>query len=410
MEVRFERLRPTFFKGSRITGLSASREGGSCLSAKEVFVRPRLLSLVRGQFVMSEIRVEGARLVLVDTPRSQTQAVTDTKTQVSLVKNGKPRLGIRRLILENAAFDWIDAKGKARIQMEGIELNLSNHGVEAGDGILRIARGTFYEVLPFQNLEAPIHISGGIYSCAPVRAISGGGTLEASIEATPRQQDIPFSATAEARDIDLERISQEIPSLRSTGKAQGKITLAGLLKNADTLRGEGVCTLENGILKGLGVLQSIGQVFQISELANLKVKKASAQFSVGNRKILLKELLVDGNDLTLSAPGEIDFEQRLNLNGKLALPEKMLSGKALQAFSDKFSPTDASGFRSIVFQVTGTVDKPKTNLLQKLVGDNLGGVINSLLGGFLKPKRTEPAPPKETQSPDSSTPTPTTPK
>lgn len=401
MEVRFERLRPTFFKGSRVTGLKASREGGSCISADEVFVRPRLLSLLRGQFVLAEIRVQNARLVLVDSPQNEAQIATDAKTQAALIKNGRPKLAIRRITLENAALDWIDAKGKSRVQMEGINLFLSNHGAEAGDGTLSISRGILYELIPFKDLESPIHISAGHYTLSPIHATSGGGSLEAKAKASPNEQDIPCSLTAEAKDIDLAKISEEIPTLHSTGKAQGTFSLSGLLKKPETLRGEGQLQLQEGTLKGLGVLQSIGQVFQISELTNLNVKKANCQFAVAERKVTLKELFVDGNELTLAAPGEIDFEQHLDLKGKLSLPEKMLSGKILQMFSAQFSPPDEAGRRSIGFQITGTVDKPKTDLLQKLVGENIGGVLNKLLGGFLKPRKSEPSsPPKETPNPE----------
>jgi hypothetical protein len=45
--------------------------------------------------------------------------------------------------------------------------------------------------------------------------------------------------------------------------------------------------------------------------------------------------------------------------------------------------------------VTGTLDKPQTDLLEKLVGDNLGsivggalgGVVDQFLGGFFKPRK-----------------------
>lgn len=402
MDVRFERLRPTFFKGSRITGLTASREGGSCLSAREVFVRPRLLSLIKGQFVLSDIRVEEARLVLVDAPKTPKQTTSDAKTQAALIKDGRPRLSIRSLAIKNAALDWIDARGKSCLQLEGITLKVSNIGDINGSGGLTVQKGTLYETLPFKDLTAPIHIENDHYTLPNIHAVSGGGSIDAKAEAFASQADMPFSFSGSAKDIDLGRLSEDIPSLQSSGRAHASIELSGLLKKSESFQGKGEALLEDGFLKGFGLLQSIGQVFQISELTNLKIQKANAAFSIANRKITLSELQLSGSDVTISAPGEIDFEQRLNLQAKLSLPEKMLQGKVLQMFSDRFSPLDETGRRSIAFQVAGTVDKPKPNILEKLVGDNVGGVLNKLLGGFLKPKKADPQP----QPPAEKTPSP----
>jgi hypothetical protein len=83
------------------------------------------------------------------------------------------------------------------------------------------------------------------------------------------------------------------------------------------------------------------------------------------------------------------------LQAQISLPEQMLRGKALQLFDKRFSSTDGAGRRSLAFQVTGTLDKPQTDLLDKLVGDNigavvggaLGGVVDQFLGGFLKSRK-----------------------
>jgi hypothetical protein len=63
---------------------------------------------------------------------------------------------------------------------------------------------------------------------------------------------------------------------------------------------------------------------------------------------------------------------------------------------ESFRPIDLPGFAAVDFQVTGTLDRPKSNLLGKVVGKDLrdlGGVINSLLGsGKAKKKAIEGLP------------------
>lgn len=387
MDVRFESLRPTFFKGSLLTGLKASREGGSSLCAKEVYVRPRILSLLRGQCVLSEIRIAGARLILIEHPRTPAQSEADGKTQSALVPRGRPRLAIRRFKIENSAFEWFDGSGKARVQLEGIHLELSNIGPESGEGTLRIAQGKLYELLPFHHLDSPVQITATHYRLPSVRATCGAGTLEAAASIEINAPQLPFELRTQARDIDLSTFSEPNAPRYSTGKAAGHVELTGLLLQPDSLQGSGQLSLENGTLQGFGTLQAIGEVFRISELARLRVRQARSRFTIGQRKIALQELVLEGNDLTLSAPGEIGFDHQLQLQAQISLPERLLSGKILQMFRDRFSPPDAAGLRSIAFLVTGTTDHPKTNLLENLVGGGLGGVLDQLMGTFLKPKK-----------------------
>jgi hypothetical protein len=149
------------------------------------------------------------------------------------------------------------------------------------------------------------------------------------------------------------------------------------------------------MFKGLGVLQMLGQIFQVQELAQLRARKAHSQVRIADKKVSLESLQIDAGDIQLTAPGVIDFKRALSLQAQISLPAQMIRGKALQLFDKRFSPADGAGRRSLAFQVTGTMGKPQTDLLDKLVGDNLGavvggalgGVVDQFLGGFLKPRK-----------------------
>ncbi|MDP9253730.1 MAG: hypothetical protein M3O66_02130, partial [Verrucomicrobiota bacterium] len=83
------------------------------------------------------------------------------------------------------------------------------------------------------------------------------------------------------------------------------------------------------------------------------------------------------------ATGTITFSGKLRLESQLAVNEK-IRGQLFRAIRDNFQPTNEPGFGAVAFQVSGTVDRPKTNLMDKLVGQDLkdlGSVLNSLFGG-----------------------------
>jgi hypothetical protein len=51
----------------------------------------------------------------------------------------------------------------------------------------------------------------------------------------------------------------------------------------------------------------------------------------------------------------------------------------------------------VAFQVTGTAQNPKTDLMERVVGGDLGKLVGGLLGGFLKPRKAEVPEAKETK-------------
>jgi hypothetical protein len=60
---------------------------------------------------------------------------------------------------------------------------------------------------------------------------------------------------------------------------------------------------------------------------------------------------------------------------------------------ENFVPTSEPGQYALQFHVGGTVDKPKTDLVERAVGadlNNLGGVIDALLGHGKGKKKKKP--------------------
>jgi hypothetical protein len=88
----------------------------------------------------------------------------------------------------------------------------------------------------------------------------------------------------------------------------------------------------------------------------------------------------------------------LQLDSQLAIDDKIRS-QLFKAIRQNFRPTNEPGYFALDFQVGGSVDRPKSNLVENLVGRDLrdlGGVINSLLGAAPTdhPKKKKPASPQ----------------
>ena len=399
MEVRFEKLSPTFFKGSRVSGLSASRPGGSSFTAREVYVKPRLMSLLRGQFELSDVRIEEVRLVLVESAEVQVER-SKGGAGSALLSRGPSRLMARHVEVENASVDWIDSRGKIVLRVQGAQLSLHNRGGAEAEGRMRVRGGILKELLPFRGLESSIRVNGSRYQLPDLKAECGGGRLRGELETEPWHPQLPVSMKLKADGLDLAKMSVEAPALQASGQFEGNWQMEGRWKDPASWVGGGELLLREALFQGFNVLQSIGNTFQISELSQFRFEKAQAKVGIGEQRCSFEKLVAEGGGIGLSAEGSVDFERRLDLKVKLDMPETMLRGKLISRFQDRFSAVDAAGRRAIEFELGGTTDKPRMNLFEKLVGEGIGQMLDKVIGGFLKSKKGEtPAPKKEGEAP-----------
>jgi phage gpG-like protein len=120
-------------------------------------------------------------------------------------------------------------------------------------------------------------------------------------------------------------------------------------------------------------------------------------------------------NIRLTASGTVAFNGRLKLDSQLAINEK-IRGQLFSAIRQNFQPASEPGYSTLDFQVGGSIDRPSTNLMDRLVGRDLGNMINSLFGGGKaqrpkkKKRRTEtpiPAVPSPSAAPEEALPPPT---
>jgi len=79
------------------------------------------------------------------------------------------------------------------------------------------------------------------------------------------------------------------------------------------------------------------------------------------------------------------------LSSRLAINEKVRA-QLFKPIRSNFQPTEEPGYSAVDFEVSGTLERPKTNLLEKVVGRDLKDLVNSFLGGKSdKPKKKKGA-------------------
>jgi hypothetical protein len=131
------------------------------------------------------------------------------------------------------------------------------------------------------------------------------------------------------------------------------------------------------------LLVALGQLLQIQELQQLRLDQAEVKYHINPGVVTIDKLVFRSENIRLSAAGTVSFDGELQLESQLAVNEKMRN-QLFRAIRGNFQPIDEPGYTGVSFQVSGTVGRPKTNLMDKLIGrelKDLSSVISGLMGG-----------------------------
>ena len=123
----------------------------------------------------------------------------------------------------------------------------------------------------------------------------------------------------------------------------------------------------------------LGQALQIEELQELHLEQAEAKYHLTPGLATIDELTLRSPNIRLTGSGTVAFDGTLRLNSQLAINDRV-RGQLFKAVRDNFHPIDEPGYSAIEFQVGGTIDRPGTNLVERLVGRDITSMLNSFFG------------------------------
>ena len=211
----------------------------------------------------------------------------------------------------------------------------------------------------------------------------------------PQTEDSPFTVSIQFKDVQADRIIVEAGGTMGTvtGKLEGHLDAAGKTADPNALSGSGEIMLRDGQVRQYSLLMALGQLLQIQELQQLRLDQAVVKYRITPGIVMIDELIFQSENIRLLANGTVSFDGKLQLESQLAVNEKMRS-QLFRAIRDNFKPIDEPGYTAVNFQVTGTVGRPKTNLMDKLIGrdlKDLTSVLTDLFGGGKSEKKRKPA-------------------
>jgi hypothetical protein len=377
------------------------------LDAKSFHLHVQLLSLLTKSLVISKVTLVDPTVVWPQGPDGRWRLPEATPTPPrqgsaaprAAAKPSKARTHlvpqVRRVKLTGGNFKFLDRSGKLTAAFDGVSFHAGVRSPLALNGSAKIAKASLRDRFFVDELRSPLHYEANALELPKISARIGHGDVSAKFSMQPETPDSPFSVNVEFRNVQADQIVSQAggPKGMLQGKLDGKLQAEGKTADPNALTGSGEIVLRDGQLQQYSLLVALGQVLQIEELTQLHLQQAEAKYHLTPGLVAVDELVLQSPNMRLSATGTITFDGKLQLDAQLAVNDDVRA-KLFKPIRDNFHPIAEPGYSALGFQVGGTIDRPRSNLVERMVGRDLKDLVSEFFGGKKSKKKTssEPSP------------------
>ncbi len=319
---------------------------------------------------------------------------------------------VRRVNLRDGDFTFLDSSGRIVAKFSGLDFTSSFRTATAIKGSTKIDKISLRDRFFIEDLDSPLHYDPASLVFSKISAHAAGGILSGRFDMQLQSPGSPFHAIVKFHDLQAARLMANAggPAGMLEGRLEGSLDASGRTSDSNALTGRGEIFLRDGKLEQYSLLVALGQILQFDELMQLHLEQAEVHFHISPGIVTIDQLLLRSPNIRLSATGTIDFNGKLHLESQLALNDK-IRRQLFAPIRENFQPVASpAGYAAVAFEISGTIDRPKTNLMDKVVGHDLrdlGGVISSLFGSHKKKKKAAPeSSPSPASSPNDFAPSP----
>ncbi len=407
------------WRGLTAKGITVSGPDGILFEAAGISASHRFFPLLRGSLALDEVRIEQPQFRLVEdaagkwklsqAPIAAPTAITEIPppviSQPAATATPAPRkssgISIGKITVQGGTAELIDKARRPFANITGLSITLRDVTDRGFAGDFAVERAILHGWFALENLSGTANRAGQDIQIRKLTATAGGGAVTG--EATWSAVSQTASAALHLEGIGLARTTQDagLTGQRISGTLSGDAQFAGLGSDKKGITGKGTLALKSGNCSQIEALRQIGDVLRLASLANFEIADATANFQVANEQVVLAPLDVSAPPVGITLTGPATFDGTLNLSGLLHAPADLVERQGIVA--GKFSPADAQNRRSVPFNITGLLKKPKQNLAESLTGTKdrkqqriiaAESIISALMQRN-KPKAEQPAPPPQ---------------
>jgi hypothetical protein len=292
---------------------------------------------------------------------------------------------VRRVSIKNGNFSFLDHADRLLASFNGVDFRTSIRSALALHGDTKVARISLQDRFFLEQLRSPLRYEPDVLELSKISARAGNGQIDGYFAMQPEAEDSPYTTSVKFHDVQADQIIANAggPKGMVQGKLEGSFQASGKTADPEAFVGKGEISLRDGRVQQYSLLVLLGELLQIEELRELHLEQAEARYHVNPGLVTIDELILRSPNIRLTASGTVGFNGKLKLDSQLAINDK-IRGQLFKAIRQNFQPINEPGYSAIDFQVGGTIDRPSTNLMDRLVGRGLSNMINSFLGGGKK--------------------------
>lgn len=414
----------TPWAGFSVCGISTARLEDSPLppafEAASLNFRFALLQLLRGRLVVKEVIVSQPAIIVMSPPdrrREERGAPADSSAgpppsaapvtpaiprpseggvEISIPLEPAPAapqatVEVRLVSVRDGRARFYDSRGGLALQLEGCDVFAEIVPGEGLRGRFVIAEAAVGRFAHPRKISGTFRWQGGVLTIPDIVGDWSGGKLAGAFLLEPRRR---FSADLLAEGVLLKDLVRDagISADGVRGSLMAKGHLEGMPGNPATFLGAASVNLQEARFQPVDFIRQIGEIMSIRELQMLELRTAEAGFSVRDEEVRVDSVLLESENLFMDASGPVQFDGKMKLRAHLHLNDK-LRNDLRGLLSDKFQDSDRAGYRQIPFTVSGSLGRPRTDLLDRLTGFRIGQDVGGLIRNLLRAPVAEPKKP-----------------
>jgi len=390
--------------------------GVNFLEASEFQIIFRLLPLLRREFVVSSVRLKEAVLTWRQNadgqwrvPRQPEEAIpAPAGTPVTARPAPTPTPALPRPTLEivgavapepviTVRVDAMEVRrsrilfenrdGWPLLDADGItaRADLTPEGNARGEAL--IPEAVLAGLIVARDLASDFTLEEGLLQLADIRGEIAGGKLAGRGQVATRSDGSPYEWDLQLDGFQMGelRLPASFGGTRLEGTLAARFNIQGRNAPQRQVRGQTRIELTGGRMIPSNYLQGLGQVLGIREMQGLDFREAYAELRIEDDFIHVAPLWLRADEFAVEMSGPITRSGGLDLKARLILGPT--SAARLSALTGRELPAanidGLSGYRAFAFRITGTLEKPQSDLASRLLGGGVGGKIGEFFLNFI---------------------------
>lgn len=300
---------------------------------------------------------------------------------------------LNRFRIAHGAASFYDRKGRRIGRLEGLDVDGTINADQVVEGTLKVHELEVAGQIHPKRLRANFHHEGEKLAVTDIKCALAGGSIRAQFHAViprSRKGGPTINFQSEVEDVEIPKLIAEAHGNEAgtSGTIAGSFRIEGDPTDAETLTGGGAFALIDAQIRPLEVIRQVGTLLRIEELQMLDLQQANAKFTIRDERVWMDDLTLRTRNLVLAGTGPVRFDGRMKIDGRLLINEHLENQLAsLGVLGGNFTPSADANYKELTFGVTGRVDRPQTDLLDRLTGLKIGKFGGMLRGLFQPPAR-----------------------